>query len=320
MLAIGLVAVSGAAVLVRLAPDVSAPAVAFWRLSLAAAILGAITAMRGGLARRLAELKGRYGAVCAAGVCLGAHFALWFASLHRTSVASSVVIVTTSPLHAALIERFWLGERLGVRRTCGIALGFAGAVILALAGRAHGGGRDSLAGDALAWGGALAAAGYWIAGRRARSSASLLPYAAAVYCVAAFCMLLLVAALRSPLAGFAPRSYGALVALAVVPQVIGHTALNWALRHLPAASVAGVTLGEPIGATVLAAILLHERPAPLALAGGAVTLAGVALVLGALGDTLSDGRAGRRREERYGDTRGDDDAFGGGGGYHRSRD
>ena len=298
-LLVGLAAVSGAAVLVRLAPDVSAPVAAAWRLTIASLVMGAAACVVHRPRGVRAALSGRGRVVAIAGVCLGAHFALWFASLHRTSVTTSVVLVTTAPVQAALFERAFFGERLGRVRWLGIAIGAAGAITLALAG-AHEGRRDTLSGDLLALGGATAAAGYYLAGRRARADVPLLPYAAGAYTVAAALVLVLALGVRLPLTGFAAHSIAALVALALVPQVIGHTTLNWALRHLPAASVTGVTLGEPIGASILAAALLGGRPPAMALAGGALSLAGVALVLFGGGARLAARTAAEPVAERAG--------------------
>jgi drug/metabolite transporter (DMT)-like permease len=276
-LALGLLAVSGAAVLVRLAPDVPAPSAAFWRLAIAAGAIWLVLGVRGEVAGARETIAVEWRGLAAAGVALGAHFALWFASLHRTSVAASVVLVTTSPLQAAVAEMLLFGERLGTLRSIGLVLGFAGAVALSLA--TSGGDAGSLGGNVLAFLGGTAAAAYFLAGRRTRARTHVLPYTAGVYSVAAVSALVLALVTRSPLGGFAPGSWLALLALGCIPQLLGHTALNWALRYLPAAGVAGVTLGEPLGASILAAAVLGEMPPRAALGGAVLSLAGVACVV-----------------------------------------
>ncbi len=275
VLGAGLLAVSGASVLVRLAPEVPPEAAAFWRLALSAALMAAIAALR---RESASGLWPHVLVVAAAGALLAAHFGLWFASLHRTSVAVSVVLVNTAPVQTALFD-WWLTRRVPQRRAAiGIALGFVGASALAVLD-ARGRGPHGWTGDLLAIGGGTAIALYYLVARRLRAHAPLAPFTAAVYGAAALAAGAWVLAARVPLAVTTPHAAAVLVALAVVPQAIGHTSLNWALGTLPTASVAAIPLGEPLGAMLLAALVLGERPPVLALAVGAVALCGVALVV-----------------------------------------
>jgi len=63
--------------------------------------------------------------------------------------------------------------------------------------------------------------------------------------------------------------------LALGPQVVGHSSLNWALRYLSSTFVAATVLAEPIGSTILAYWLLHETVSLSKLVGGAIILAGL---------------------------------------------
>jgi drug/metabolite transporter (DMT)-like permease len=147
-------------------------------------------------------------------------------------------------------------------------------------------GGDTLTGDVLALLGAVFAAGYIMAGRRVLGASSdWLFYITVTYSTAA--VLLLCAAVLSgkPLTGYTSSTYALLVALAVVPQLVGHTAVNRSLGRLPAIVVSLAILGEPVGATILAAVFLSEEPTLTQLAGGLVVLTGVAL--GMRGDVSS---------------------------------
>ncbi|MFY9122778.1 MAG: DMT family transporter, partial [Limnochordia bacterium] len=68
------------------------------------------------------------------------------------------------------------------------------------------------------------------------------------------------------------------VALALVPTVLGHNSLNWALKYLPATMVSVTILGEPLGASIMAVFILKEVPAPLEALGSVITLFGIYLV------------------------------------------
>ncbi len=134
-------------------------------------------------------------------------------------------------------------------------------------------------GDLLAVIGALMAAGYLVLGRRVRPHVPLLPYLTITYSTAAFVLLGGAIIARVPLAGFASINYLYLVLLALGPQLLGHSTLNWALRYLSAGTVAVITLGEPIGATLLAYLILSEPVHWLQGLGGTIILVGIYLSL-----------------------------------------
>ena len=273
VLAAGVVALSCAAVLVRLA-DAPPLAVAAFRLLLASLVLLPV-----GLVRAREEmtylLRGEWRLLLLAGVLLASHFALWIASLSYTTVASSVVLVTASPLFVAVASRVLFGERLRRATFAGIAISLAGALLIGYAGFRLGG--SATTGNLLALLAAGAVAGYLLVGRRLRANAGLLAYTTVVFTVAA--LVLLGAALLSgvPLTGYTAVTYGALLALALVPQLVGHMSLNWALRFLPATMVTVAILGEPVGATTLAWMVLGEVPTCVEVAGAVLMLCGIGL-------------------------------------------
>lgn len=272
----GIAATSFAAILIRMA-DAPALVIAIARLSLASLVLVPVAAARGGGAQ-LRALPGRMRAwALLAGLMLAIHFATWVTSLQYTSVASSVVIVTTSPVWVALASVLFLRERLRRLSIAGIALSVAGGALIGGGDLNLGG--SALFGDLLALIGAWSVSVYFLAGRRLRSQLSLAPYVALIYSVAAIALLVVVAGAGLPLAGYSGQTYLMFVLLAAVPQLIGHTSYNFALRDLSATLVSVATLMEPIGSTALAALLLGEAPSSAVLAGGAVVIAGVALVI-----------------------------------------
>ncbi len=145
------------------------------------------------------------------------------------------------------------------------------------AGAAGPAGRGALLGDLMALGGAWMMAGYLMAGRRLRAALPLLPYVFVVYGLAAAALLAALGLSGRSLFGLAPATYLWLLLLALVPQLLGHSSFNWALRWLPASFVAVALLGEPVGSTALAWALLGEVPAPLVIGGAVLLLAGIAV-------------------------------------------
>ncbi|MDP3062242.1 MAG: DMT family transporter [Chloroflexota bacterium] len=276
-LATGVAAVSFAAVLIREAGEAPALVIAAYRLSIATLVIAPITLA---LARRdLLRLTRRelFLALCAGGL-LAVHFASWIASLERTSVASSVVLVTATPLMVAVASRLLFKESLARRVLVGIGLGLAGSLAIAWGDLGRGGGEELL-GDGLALLGAVAMTGYLLIGRRLRASVPVLPYLTIVYGCAALLLLAAAGASGASLVGYSGRTYTFLVLIALAPQVVGHSLLNWTLARVTATVVSVSVMAEPVASTLLAYLILHETPPATSLAGGAVILAGIYLAL-----------------------------------------
>ena len=280
VLAFGVVVVSTASILIRFAHlgGASSLTIAALRLAFATLVLTPYA-----WPRIRAEVSAAPNAVLAfpilSGVVLALHFATWITSLEFTSVASSAVLVTTNPIWVGLAAWLWLKEPLRPLAVAGIALGMAGGLAVFLADAAPGAvvGPDSLLGNVLALVGALAASAYLLIGRRIRDRLSLLAYIWIAYGVAAIVLLGVAATSGRALLGLPIMVYVLILALALGPQLIGHTTFNWAIRRLPAPTVAMAILGEPVGAAVLAWWLFDEAASPLQLTGFALLLGGIYL-------------------------------------------
>lgn len=268
----GVAAISTSAVLIRLA---EAPpfVIAFYRM-LFAALFFLPLALREGRGLRLEKQQLRL--ALGAGVMLAMHFALWMTSLEHTSVASSVVLVTTQPLWVFLLSVLFLAEKPTPRMWLGLVVALAGSVLVTFTEGA--GGESRLYGNLLALGGAVAMACYFLLGRRLRPQLPLALYSLLVYGGAALVLGFLILLRGLPLRGFNSSTWLMFVALALVPTVLGHNSLNWALKYLPATMVSVTILGEPLGASIMAVFVLREVPSLLEAFGSLITLLGIYLV------------------------------------------
>jgi drug/metabolite transporter (DMT)-like permease len=270
--AVGVLAVSVAAIFIRLA-DAPAIAVAFWRCTLGAALL-----LPPALVRRERFPRGRDMWVgIASGVALGAHFGFWISSLDHTSVAASVVLVSTQPVFVAILAYLVFGERTS-------PLSFAG-ILAALVGTAVIAGDDSvgpaaLLGNALALAGAVTVAVYVLVGRYSRTGGiGVLPYSVVVYSAAALALLPVALVLDIRLWGYSGETWFWIWAITLGPQLMGHTVFNWALRYVEASIISGTILAEPVISALLAWLILAEKPGLPTILGGCVVLLGLFLLL-----------------------------------------
>ena len=284
-----ILAVSTSSVFIRFA-QAEAPSlvIAALRLTCAALLLAPLA-----LTRHHEELQnlGRKEILlgAASGIFLAVHFATWISSLEYTTVASSVVFVSTGPLWVALLSPLLLNERLTRAALLGLTIAIFGGAIIGISdactfdGGVHCPVLSQMMQGRAMWGNFLALVGAWtvsgylIIGRKLRAKLSLIPYIFLVYGMSAVALItMMLTAGYSPL-GYPVQTYGWILLLAVFPQLIGHSTYNWVLRYVPATLVAITTLVEPIGSAILAYFVLLETPSNGVLLGGVLILLGIYL-------------------------------------------
>jgi drug/metabolite transporter (DMT)-like permease len=287
---IAILAVSTASLFIRFAQNDGAPSlvIAALRLTFATLLIAPVALTRHwDEIRRLTRTEILLGV--SSGFFLAVHFAAWISSLEYTSVASSVIFVSTGPLWVALLSPSVLKEHLARSAVVGLALALVGGTVIGASdacswddGLTCSALADILQGRA-AWGNFLALSGAWtvtgylIIGRKLRPQMSLIAYVFLVYGMAAVVLLVFMFFSGASPLGYSPKIYGWIVLLAAVPQLIGHSTYNWLLKYLSATLVAVVTLAEPVGSALLAYFFLQETPTAAVIAGGGLILLGIYL-------------------------------------------
>ena len=273
LLLLGIIAVSTASIFIKLC-DAPALIIATYRMVIASLILMPWASYqkvwRGWEKKDVAWL-------IFSGILLSLHFASWIASLKYTSVASSVVLVTTHPIFVGIGSLVFLKERLGLNLIIGIGLSVIGSGLIGYGDMALS--KEALMGDGLAILGALAASGYFLVGRKMRKNQDLLAYIFPVYSTAGLVLIIVSLLFQQPFFGYSSTTYLLFFLLAIVPQLIGHTTFNWALKYLPASMVAITILGEPIGSTILAYFILGEGLTFWKILGGVSIFIGILITL-----------------------------------------
>jgi drug/metabolite transporter (DMT)-like permease len=273
LLVVAVAAVSTSAPLVK---EAAAPAlaVAFWRNALASGGLVPLAGVRARRADHVARDRRAWTLTIVAGLLLAAHFATWISSLSYTTVAASVVLVSTQPIWCALLARA-RGEPVSRQAWAGIGLAFVGVAVAT--GVDLGGSGRALRGDGLALAGGALAAGYVSVGAVVRRTVSTTDYTAGCYSVAAVALLLAALVGDQHLSGFGVRTWLCLAAITVGPQLLGHSVFNRLLRTVGPTIVSVAVLGEIVGASLLAAWWFGQDP-PAGLIPAAVCI-GVGVVL-----------------------------------------
>ncbi|MDH5235278.1 MAG: DMT family transporter [Gemmatimonadota bacterium] len=260
-------------------------AIASWRLIITLGVVAVfLTASRGWAEYRTLARRDLAIALFA-GAVLAVHFWVWIASLALTSVSASIVLVNLHPVVIVAGSALFLHERPNARQLAGIAVAMLGALLVAWGDRGTGAGGPfaasgrALVGDGLAFLGGVTVGVYYLVGRSLRQRLSIWPYAGLVYSAALVVLLLLAALNDVTLWPQPPREWPLFFGIAVGPMLLGHTGFNWALRYVPAYVVSLAILAEPVGATLLAAVLpgIREIPGVWTLVGGAIVLTGLAL-------------------------------------------
>ena len=273
-LALAIASISFAAIFFRLASPTHPLVVAGTRLAIAAVIL-AIPTVRASRAGRLPRRVVLAAMAC--GVLYGVHFGTWVSSLTMTSVASSVTLVTATPLLLAILSIATGRDRPSRWHWISIGLALIGLSLIGWADLSLS--REALIGDGLAFVGAIAMAFYLLIVRSLGEDLDVLAFGGVATAFGALSLFGAAVIAGVPIAFASGESLLWIALAALLPQLVGHTLLTWSLRHATPTAVGIATVGEPVGATLLAWIWLGERVTPAIAAGCAITLGAVLLSL-----------------------------------------
>ncbi|WP_042220384.1 DMT family transporter [Oceanobacillus manasiensis] len=273
---IGVISVSTSAVLVKLADQAPAAIIANYRLLFAVLIMSPLVLLKYRDEFRLIEKRDWLFSIMA-GVFLAFHFILWFESLNYTSVASSVVLVTLQPIFAFLGTYLFFKERFSPGAIISMFIALLGSIIISWGDFQISG--MALFGDILALLGAVTVTVYFLFGQRVRRNVSLMTYTFVVYGVSSITLLLYNLAVQNPFFGYPANHWGLFLALAIVPTFFGHTLFNWALKWLSTSTISMGIVFEPVGATILAYILLDEKLTGSQFLGGTIVIFGLFLFI-----------------------------------------
>ncbi|QKY71200.1 DMT family transporter [Lentibacillus sp. CBA3610] len=273
---IGVLSVSTSAVLVKLADQAPAAIIANYRLLLAVLIMAPYVLLK--TRHEFSFIQKKDWILSAlAGIFLAFHFIVWFESLNYTSVASSVVLVTLQPIFAFLGTYFFFQERFSYGAIISMIIALSGSVIISWGDFQISG--MALFGDILALLGAIFITAYFLMGQQVRKRLSLITYTFVVYGISSVTLILYNLIGGNDFLGYSADHWLIFLALAIFPTFFGHTLFNWALKWLSTATISMAIVFEPIGASILAYLILGEMITWSQLLGGSVVLFGLFLFI-----------------------------------------
>ena len=287
VLALGLFCISFPAILVRYAAE-PALTIAFWRKLMAAAILAPLVIAR--LRKEPIEWREQVRLLpytVGTGLVLALHFGTWIASVKYTTIASSLLLISTQPVWGGVLGWIFLREPVPRKGIVAIVLAMTGVAIIVSGDLARG--HHDLYGDALALVAAMAAAVYLTVGRHVRARVPLTQYLFVLYVIAAGGLGVSAWVAGDPFTGFDGRTWLMFALLALFPSTLGHNLLNYAVRHMETYRVNLSVLVEPVVSIILAAVLFAEIPGPRFYLGAVFVFAGVVIALSRHGDSASKG-------------------------------
>lgn len=271
-LTIAVIAISTAAIFVKMANLAPASIIAAYRLIFATLLLVPVIIVS--YPRFLKDIRFKEWVICiGAGISLALHFVFWFESLNYTSVASSVVIVSLQPIFAFIGTYFLFTERFSARAILSMFITIFGGIIIAWGDFQFSG--SALFGDLLALIGAITMTGYFLFGQAARKKMDLIPYTFIVYGISALSLIVYNISIQASFYPYPASHWMLFLALAIIPTFLGHSIFNWALKWMSSSTISMAAIFEPVGATILAYIFLHERVYWAQWLGGSIVILGL---------------------------------------------
>ena len=272
---------SAAIIIVSCDKSTSRLTIAFYRLFFTTLLITPIILFSGNVRKEIRNIdRSTLILLFFIGGVLAAHFAFWITSLEFTSVASSVILVTSHPVLVGPVSHYLLKEKLSVLNVIGIMISISGVVILVYGNYGISTGNiDTLGGNILAILGGIAAGFYIIGGRKVRKNLSVFSYAFIVYAVGTVFLFFICLFFNAPLHDIGTKDIGLILLMALIAGIFGHTLYNWSLEYIRASIASVFLLGEPFFSTLFAFLIpwIHQIPSEFTIFGGGVIFLGIYL-------------------------------------------
>lgn len=278
LLLAGLLTFGFAPIMVRFATDVEPLVLAAMRTGFSVLILLPFWLPKRMSIDKLNSLGVKNYLLIGAGISLGLHFTLWIASLHYTSVASASVLVTIHPVMLIVAESLIFKSKFRPVVWLGVILAFSGSVLLGLADDTQMGQfPNAVLGNSLAFTAAVIFVVYFMLGRKIRQRTEWIDYVFYVYSYAAITCVVLTLIWVGGFPVITTMSVIVGLGLAIGPTILGHGAMNYAVKYISPTLLSTLVLSEAVVAAIAAFFLFGEIPSVFSITAMLIIVAGVAL-------------------------------------------
>lgn len=269
LLVITIICISLSAILVKLS-DAPSTVMVMYRMFLACLFIFPMVYKH---RKTFIKIKGKeWRAIIFAGVFLACHFGLWFESLNHTTVASSTLILALQPAIALVGGMLFFKEKVDIRTVIAMGIAFIGVAIVG--GGNLGGGSSALLGNILSFLAVVSVVIYLLIGQRNVKSINHWVYSFLVFFIAGLTVAIFNLIGGIAFIGYSTNDWLVFLMLAIFPTG-AHIIFNLLLNYVNTTTVSMSTLGEPIGASILAIIFLNEMLTAIEMIGGILIIIGI---------------------------------------------
>ncbi len=272
ILALALISVSSTALVIRYVVAVPALTLAFWRMFIASGMLWSYELIKKQEPLSLINRK----RIIFAGIFLGLHFICFFLGVRYTSIANATLLATLGPLFTSVIS-FFRGEKTSPMVYLGLGIALIGIIIIQFNDLSLS--PENLLGNSLSLLSSLFIAITFTLAAEIRKNTGNIVYGRSLFFVASITIAVVALLLGDSLLSFKKPHIIWFLFLGLVPSILGHNMLNYALKYFSPTAVASVPLGEPIIASIFGYFIFKEAIPTGALLSAPIILGGVFLVL-----------------------------------------
>jgi len=275
---IAVLAVSWSSIFIRWCGNTSPIIISFYRMLWSTLLFGIIVRGKTSVVPFFKPLvwKDR-GLILLAGIMLALHFVAWIFALQLTTIAHSLLILSSAPVFALILSPLILKERGGWQAVVAVLITLVGVTLIVW--QDFGFEIEQVWGDLLSLVSALFVTLYIFIARYLRGRIELPPYLMMVYGAAAVTLIIVALFGNYPIMAYPAKIHFMMLLLALVPTGVGHSLLNWSARRIEVYKVNVASLGELVLASIMAFIFFGEQPYGIFYVGAGLILIGILLAI-----------------------------------------
>ena len=273
LLVLALFSVSTSPIIGRALENVGAISISFWRMFLASFILWIFSLVKPQGKIKISKNRNK---IIYAGILLGFHFALFFEAIKITSISNATFLGTLAPFFTLILEIYFLKRKFSRVVLLGLIVTFFGSIIILVYDFDLS--TSFTLGNIYAVLCSICLAIAFVIAEKVRENENTIVYTRTLYLSAALTLLLISFFANETLMINNHIDFLGLLFLGLVPTIIGHNSIYYAIKYVSPTIVAAFPLGEPIIATILAYFIFNEFITFNIFIGGALTLVGLILI------------------------------------------